>query len=265
MSDRDRKLKWKWRGPKEWRPARPEQWLESPLLSKEENERVSLLFGLSKKYGANITPAEVDWLCQTIQKLAQVSPDDYSFPDHLALFNQITQQAYAMRYKETLLIEFSHHFRGPFLGATLLSHIISSRPPEAVTVIRPYVKIVPPADPAAVLGLRGSTICMEVDGEKVLRTPIDEHLIFGDGSFPRKNRWTFRSSRNSCVYLACPLVGGQAYVAIPKGIMCANGTVITVKLFRSPQFEGEITLTTGLVAAMYGTADSPARTAEVIP
>lgn len=238
--------------------------MDSPLLSKEDNKRISLLRAESMKAGAIITPADMAWICETIKKLAHCGPDDYLFPERLALFNPITQLAFAMRYGETLLLEQSFKFRGPFLGANLFHHQTSIQPPEAVMLIRPYIKIVPPADPAAVLSLRGSTLQMEVDGEKVLRTPIDEHLILEDGSFQRKNRWQFRPSHQGCLYRACPLVDGNAHVDTTWGIGCQNGTVIAVSLFPDQPFQGEITLVTGLVAARYR-ADGSVRPSGVIP
>lgn len=242
-----------WSGPKEWRPARPEAWLDSPLLSKEENERISSLLSESKREGGHISHAEIAWIFETIKKLSHCGPDDYSFPDRFALFNPITRLAFRMRHKETLLVESSATFNDFYGGNTILRHITSNNPPEAVMLIRPYIRIHGPADQASVQGLRGSTLSMYVDEEEVLRTPIDEHLILEDGSFPRKNRWKVKTRPNSCAYLACPMQGEEAHVAIPEGIACASASVITVSMFPGRQFFGAVTLVTGLVAARYTT------------
>jgi hypothetical protein len=240
-----------WSGPKEWRPARPEKWLDSPLLSPDENKKVSLLFAESKREGGLITHAEIAWLCETIKKIGHCGPDDYQFPARLALVNPIMFRAYAARHQSTRLIEFSYPFRGPFLGATLLSHLTTCGPTDAVAVIRPYIRI-NSGDPASILCLRKSTVVMEVDGDKVLRTPIDEHLILEDGSFPRKNRWKYHPSPNHVVFFACPLdAANNAHTTLGEGIMCPNGSMISVRLLRDEQFDGEVILTTGLVAALY--------------
>jgi hypothetical protein len=253
-----------WIGPKEWRPPRPELWMDSSLLSKEENKRISLLFAESQREGGLITKAEVAWVCETIKKLGHCGPDDYKFPARLAFFNPMILQAYAMRYAETLLIECSHHFQGPFTAANIFAHQTSSQPPEAIMLIRPYLKVTPPSDPMAVRSLRASTILMKVDRETVLRTPVDEHLILEDGSFPRKNRWSWRPSSGSILFRACPLVDENAHASIIEGISCPNGTMIHILLDTGVPFEGDITLTTGLVAARYRAIDGPIA-AGVIP
>lgn len=239
-----------WSGPKEWRPKLPERWVDSPILSPEENRKIRALFFAAKN--ETISSTEATWLYRMVDKLSHCGPDDYAFPGDLALYNTIANAAYAMRYLETCLIE-SYRFT-TFLGAILLDHVISvSNPCEATMLIRPYVKVNSPADPALVLSLRRSEISMEVDGEKALRTPVDEHLIFEDGSFPRKNRWKARQLPNQSLFFAVPLDSEcKAHVADPEGIFCPNGSRIIVSLIRN-EFAGEISLTTGLVAAKYTT------------
>lgn len=251
MLDRDRKLKWTWVGPKEWRP---ERWKYSPLLSIEENHRIRSILRESKKSDPKIAPADITWLCQTIQKVADCEPDDYSFPAYLALVHQGEEKSYATRYKETLLIENTVTLKGPLLGAQLLDHWTSDQPHDAVALIRPYIRIGSPADPNSLLCLRKSTLSMRVDYVQVLRTPIDEHLILPDKSFPRKNRWKLRGL-DKFLFLANRLEGDTTVLMdAVEGVFCPNGSRIMIDLFTDRhEFQGELTLTAGLVAARYTT------------
>lgn len=245
-------LKIRWKGPKEWRP---ERWPISPLLSDEENRRISFIFRESKKTNSAVNPADVAWLCQTIRKLAVCAPDDYTFPRYMAFVHQIRAESFAMQYKESLLIEHTVNIGSPVQRIQLLDHWTSDRVCDSTVLIRPYIRIEAPADPDAVLLLRKSTLTMTVDHLQVLRTPIDEHLILSDRTFPRKNRWKVRGLSN--ILFSANLISEKDHFTEPEseGISCPHGSRIEVDLFSdllTNQF-GMLTLTTGLVAARYTT------------
>lgn len=249
MSDSDGTLEIKWKGPKEWRPVR---WPGSPLLSAEENRKIGLIIGESKRAVPKVTPEDVTWLCGIIRRTATLSPDDYAFPPYLALINQIKCEAYATRYEETLLIENTVTLRKD-VAPLLLEHTTFDQPHDATVLIRPYIQLNHSSDPEAVLWLRNCTLSMKVDEVEVLRTPVDEHLIFGDGSFPRKNRWKVRGL-NPQLFIA-NLIGKDQSVNPDEreGIFCANGSQILMYLWGNPALTGDVTVTAGLVAARYTT------------
>lgn len=250
--------KYAWSGPKEWRPPRPEKWLDSPLLSTETNKRVSLLFEKSGK-GGSISAADATWLCETIKNLTYRAPDDYSFPEYLALINPFAGNAYALRFKERHPIECKSRFEGA-ARHTLLDHTTTNQLTDAVILIRPYIRLHRPmVDWSVISDFLSSEVLMTVDGERVLMTTVNDHLIFQDGSFSRKFPWKFvRRYPNQSFFTAC-LIDGEnvADGANPQGIACPNATRIVVELSRSQPFSGVLALTTGLVAASYTTEGVP--------
>jgi hypothetical protein len=244
----------KWKGPKEWRP---ERWPGSPLLSAEENRRIGLIIGESRKASPAVTPEDVTWLCGIIRRTAYLSPDDYQFPKYLALVHQIKCEAYAIGYKETLQIQSTVTLKAPDFpmnSVRLMDHETSDQPHDATLIVRPYIRINSPADAAAILLLRKSVLKMRIDNISVLRTPVDPHLILPDGSFFGKNRWKVMGL-DHMLYLANQLGDDQKVDANAiEGIFCANGSLIQIDiLFDLAGFQGELTVTTGLVAARYTT------------
>lgn len=251
-------LEIRWRGPKEWRPYR---WRGSPLLSAEENRRIGVIIGESRKASPSVTSEDVTWLCGIIRRTAHLAPDDYSFPQYLALVHQIKCEAYATRYKETLQIINTVTLSAPgspMVGVQLMDYQTFDQPHDATLLVRPYVRVESlsgkEADPAAVLLLRKATIKMRIDNIQVLMTPIDPHLILPDGSFFGKNRWRVLGL-DHMLYLANQLEKDQTvYAEHSEGVFCANGSQIKIDLFFDRYgFNGELTLTTGLVAARYTT------------
>lgn len=241
--------KLKWTGPKEWRP---ELWDDSPFLSPEENEKIGLILRKSKRKGSHITTADTAWLCSLVKRLATCAPDDYDFPAYMALVNPIAKNAFAMRYKESLLIEHSTTLDKPVIfGTQLLNVTTSCRPIEADFVVRPYIRIKPSSDPEAILRLRQATISMNIDGEGVCRGPIDEHLIGPDGAPFRKNRWKVRVL--DCLFPAAFLTATNEAEGVWQGVFCPNGSQIQIDVAFGSGFDREITLTTGVVAARYTT------------
>ncbi len=210
-------------GPKEWRP---ERWTPSPLLSPEENKRLEFFFRATRRKDATVVKSEIDWLLNVLKQLSQCAPDEFDFPEYLALVNPVACNAFALRYKETLQVQHSASYQGNILGMQLMDWMLSEQVTDASALIRPWVRV-DQADPASVLLLRKGRIVMKVDGETAISGPIDEHLMPLDKQQPfRRKPWTTKRTPET-LFVACRLTGDmQADQNSVVGIFCPNGSRI---------------------------------------
>lgn len=240
-------------GPKEWRPT---GWprLESSLLSEAENVRLRKLIRASKK--GPLPSEDCSWLCEVVQRLAFLRPDDFDFPTYLGLVNQAISKAYATRYKES--VSWSNVVR--WIPGEPVSHEVfrrdsSDHPCDATLVVRPYIRLHEPCSIESVEIFRRLSINLDVESAAVINAgPMEEHLIGPNGEIYRKNLWKVRHLADH-LFLACSLTKELHVDASEKiGIFCANGSDVRMDINYIPSdLTEEITFTAGLVAARYTT------------
>jgi hypothetical protein len=239
-------------GPKDWMPKKPFQ--ASSLLSKEDAGRINdILRSVSKA-----SETDIKWLCDIIEKLALLKPDEFDFPKYAALVNPIACNAFAMRYHRTEVfrntVALSHSLFTD--GADLLNLTTHSQVCDAILLIRPWIRLGAQTGKEALEIVRKGLVTFTLDGEKLFeKTSIDEFLMDENGYGVRRKPCSLGHIKTSCLFGGCGLDSEhQADASKDLGIMMVNGTRVVLTLHGQADAPGTpVSVTAGLVAATYTT------------
>lgn len=245
--------------PEEWAPTALPQ--RSPptlpqtlpqLLNDQERARIE-----SIRRGAP-GPGDVVWLCDTVERLAAVTHDQFRFPVRMGAVNYsdcvAVETAFVRPEKVTRTFRFPETTRPVTLLEVLSARLVPALlPVEALLVVRPFVRIVSMDDHDLEI-LRAIPVSVEIDGTVVGEMSMEDILMRPDGtsfvrvpySFPQKG--LYDSVRTGHI--------------IETDMTCHEGSEIgkvalsdeSLKIIANPGREfGNPEITVGIVAARYTT------------
>jgi hypothetical protein len=235
-------------------------WSPRKILSLLKTDERQRFIRMKAKVGqlTNGISEDVLWLCDLVERLAKLTPEEYDFQKLLALVNHVSQTAYALRYdrREVMWKTTTLSPENTKENIHLLEVTTQSQVCDAVLVVRPYVRLMPGTTEEAMEELRKGLVSFYVDGLDVTqRCLIDEFLVRPDGSGIRRRPWAFSiSPTNASVFPATLLDDLQQ--ALPNeqvGVFLPNGTHVILMLRMEEALKQEITVKAGLVAARYTT------------
>lgn len=214
----------------------------------------------------NASSEETSWLCELVQRLAQLKPTEEDFPTYAALINPTSNYSFALRFVQTVPFERETHIlEGHPAQMELFDRTTENAVCDAHLCVRPYIRLVEPHDERMLDRLaRQGLIRVTIDGELVFDGSAEEHLIGFDGYGLRRRPFQFRATGalypGANVNPTTPVPGfvaprdGEVMAGTKLGIFLPNSSRIMIYLTGITLQPGErLLLSTGLVMGHYTT------------
>lgn len=218
-----------------------------------------------------------------LRHLSRPRPDEHEFKTYAAIVNDISAVAYAMRLDCPVAIEQravlgAHRVDGRLHGQPVFEHLVTVDVCNALLVVRPWIRISEPVTPEIIDRLSSARITFAVDDDAILDgTSLRDHLIGPDGYGLKHQAFTFKGlmsgAGGGAFFRAVELEPTNPGVAVMAnwntappgmnaisekelGMMIPNGSKITIDVHGIEGLGNPVTVTTGLVAALYSTRSS---------
>ncbi len=139
---------------------------------------------------------ETSWLCDLVQRLAQLKPTEEDFPTYAALINPLSNYSFAMRFVDAVPLERETRIlEGHPAQLELFDHTTENAVCDAHLCVRPYIRLVEPHDERTLDRLaRQGLIRVTIDEELIFDGSAEEHLIGFDGYGLRRKPFQFRAT-----------------------------------------------------------------------
>ena len=218
----------------------------------------------------SISPDDYKWLKDAAAKLLRSTPQEYHFPEYLALVDKKACQAIPMRFDREVAPEQETRINDPYVAKY---SVLQYQPDylglcDASLIIRPWIRPASVSPPGLIDILRTWRLSVHLDGNEILpQYPFEEFLVGPDGFGYRERPFLFPTlpstvlapgkyepKQPSDFYFSAV----QDEIRPSEGIFVTRESVLEVKLHLGKPLSTEpLTLTAGLVAAVYTTKAHP--------
>jgi len=234
--------------------------LKKQALGGNAIKREDLLWALGEAAKA-ASPKDLGWLSEAAKRVVRSTPQEYKFPEYLAVIDRMACQAIPVRFDKVVPLE-----RDLVLGANPVTQIafeIPCSPCDAVFVVRPWIRP-ESATPLGVLDqLCSWRLSIWLDSEEILpERSIEEFLVDPEGFGYRERAFELPTTPAPALQVGCyepPPGQANFFVSPPDSVVPWPGLFVTrdqwirLMLGKVRSLPCEIPIRAGLVAAIYTT------------
>jgi hypothetical protein len=235
--------------------------LRKQALGGNAIKREDLLWALGE--AAKVAgPKDIQWLSEAAKRVVRSTPQEFQFPQYMALIDRMACQAIPMRFDKVVPLEQDLAFQ-PGVEIITIGFKTPCGLTDAVFVARPWIRP-EPATPRGVLDeFRSWRLSMSLDSNEVLpERPIEEFLVDPDGFGYRERAFELPPLPSTVLKAggfepspgqSKPFISSPDQVVPVPGLFGVGDQEIRLMLLKGKPLSCEIRIRAGLVAALYTT------------